>query len=296
MNAAAGWYDAGTPGRARWWDGTQWTTHEAPVPAAAPAGVPGQPLAAPRPAGPPPGWYPTTAGELRWWDGRIWTGSRVRGGTAGIDWATLEQPVLGWIAGGLFLFTALVYALSGMLARNPTILPLLFVALSALWLAMAAQSTRVRRLPTPVGDPVASDHLRPLPGDVEGPGAGWYPIRHAAHRWWTGKRWGAYLSTRYGVRPTFHAERSFRTLRVVMTVLAALTSAAVLIGIVLVVIAVGSVQAAIGWLLTVCAVVFGAVIAVIWVVSRAQTRLLLLPTEPPAAPAPATGQPPQRER
>ncbi|WP_085510801.1 DUF2510 domain-containing protein [Plantibacter flavus] len=25
MTAAPGWYEAGTPGKLRWWDGTQWT-------------------------------------------------------------------------------------------------------------------------------------------------------------------------------------------------------------------------------------------------------------------------------
>ncbi|PNW08075.1 DUF2510 domain-containing protein [Microbacterium testaceum] len=289
MNAAPGWYEAETPGRVRWWDGTQWTAHEAP---AGPFATP-QPAALP-PAGPQPGWYPTKPGELRWWDGRIWTGSRVREGRAGIDWATLEQPVFGWVAGGMFLFAALCFVLSGVLARNPTVLPLFLLALSALWFAMAAQSTRVRRLPMPAGAPAAPDHLRPLPGEVDGPGAGWYPITHAAHRWWTGERWAAYLSSRFGVRPTFHGEQSLRTLRVVMIVFAALTGLAILTGIALVVIAVGPVQLAIGWLMIVCASVFGAVIGVIWGVSRSQTRLLLLPTEPPGRAAHGAGQPAQR--
>lgn len=285
MNAAPGWYDAGTPGRVRWWDGTQWTAHEAPVAVAVPLAGPPQSVVEPPHPGPPPGWYPTTADELRWWDGTVWTGSRVRDGKAGIDWATLEQPVFGWIAGGLSLFAGFCFLLSGVLTRNLTALPLLFVALSALWLAMAAQSTRVRRLPKPVGDPVAPEQVRPLPGEVEGPGAGWYPISRTAHRWWTGRRWGAYLSSRFGVRPTLHAEQSMRTLRVVVMVVGAVTAIAVVVGIVLIVIAVGPVQVAIGVLVTVCAVLFGVAVAVIWLVSRAQTRLLLLPTDPPATAA-----------
>ena len=290
MNAAPGWYDAGTPGRVRWWDGTQWTVHEAPVAAAAPVAAPPQPVAVPAQSGPQPGWYPTTAGELRWWDGTIWTGSRVRDGRAGIDWATLERPVFGWVAGGMFLFAGLCFVLSGVLTRNLTILPLFFLALSALWLAMAAQSTRVRRIPTPVGDPVAPEQVRPLPGEVDGPGAGWYPISRVAHRWWTGQRWGAYLSSTFGVRPTFHAEQSMRTLRIALTVIAALTGIAIVVGIVLISIAAGPVQLAIGVLVTVCAVLFGVAIAVIWVVARSQTRVLLLPTDPPAT---AAGHPPQ---
>ncbi len=114
MNAAPGWYEAETPGRVRWWDGTQWTAHEAP---AGPFATP-QPAALP-PAGPQPGWYPTKPGELRWWDGRIWTGSRVREGRAGIDWATLEQPVFGWVAGGMFLFAGPVLRAVGRSRAKP---------------------------------------------------------------------------------------------------------------------------------------------------------------------------------
>lgn len=311
MNAAPGWYDAGAPGRVRWWDGTQWTAHEADAPPAAPmttaaptparaapmvtiASPPGapapvgqaHPAAADAPgAGPAPGWYPTPAGSERWWDGRKWTALRTKDGRIGIDWASIEQVGLGWVLGGLFL------ALGGVQVALAVVSPGLVVAavpqllLAALWFAITIQTTLVLRIPRPTTAPVVREEFRPLPGEQEASGAGWYAVSGTLSRWWTGTRWAHYTVARWGIRPTFHAARTRRTLRSITLAFLAVAALAVLAGIVLVAMnAAGAAPAAmagIGW----AVIIGGAGLAVIAVLVAAlslpQVRLLALPTDPP---------------
>lgn len=310
-NARPGWYDAGMPGRVRWWDGAQWTAHEAPVPAsgaqpAAPPSTAAQPadahpvaaqVATAQTAAAPqeqavaqPGWYPTRAGELRWWDGRVWTGSRVRDGRPGIDWATIEQPTLPWVAGTIFLALAAMQTVSGIAFGGVSIMPVLWLVLSGLWFAMAIQTTLVRRIPAPTGTPEAPAVVRPLPGEADGPGAGWYAISRQAGRWWTGTRWADYVTSRFGVRPTFHAAQALLTLRIVAFAIAALAVFVLVAGIVVLAVAGGeTVRTAIGWVLVIGAVVFAGLTALVLAMARTQTRLLLLPTDPPAGVPTADG-------
>src|SRR5690606_39052495 len=88
-------------------------------------------------------------------------------------------------------------------------------------------------LPAPSTAPVFDPSTRPLPGEVEGAGAGWYPVSGQVTRWWTGTRWSSYIGQKVGVRPTHSGERSYRLSMAVGWVLAGLGVLGALIGIVL---------------------------------------------------------------
>ena len=343
MAAAPGWYDAGVPGRLRWWDGVQWTGHEvdavaavqpyAGVPAqeaqsysgvptqpAQPyAGVPAQPYAvvppqqpwqpaygatasqsqpihyqAPHyqaPTGPPMGWYPTPAGPLRWWDGSKWTGLRVKNGVPGTDWATSEQPGAAWAVGSIFAVLALLQFALGLLTPGPFFSGGGMLVLAVLWFLIAAQSSAVRRIPAPVGDAVVIDAVLPLPGAAEGPGAGWYPVAPRTSRWWTGVRWSQYLGTAFGVRPTFHGARSWRTFKVMLWSLLGFGVLVVVVGIALTVAGNSSPSpdpVSLPVVIGVCLVVGGAILALVaglmFAVSGRTRRLLFPPDHAPAGP------------
>jgi hypothetical protein len=269
MSAAPGWYDAGTPGRLRWWDGTRWTTHEKDAPSAV-----------------PPGWYPTPKdGRLRWWDGRGWTGMRVRNGIPGVDWATTEQPGVAWTLGSVFLCLALAQVAVSAVTRPLYFAGIAMAAVAALWFAIAAQTTAVRRIPAPATGPAVLDALRPLPGEQEAPGAGWYPVAPRATRWWTGARWSQYTNTASGIRPTFHGPRAYRTLVVMSGVVAAAGALALVAGILLLVVGAASASSAlpsvIGVVVLLAGILFGAVAVVVFVSTRTQGRILLPPAGPP---------------
>jgi hypothetical protein len=280
VSAAPGWYEAGTPGKLRWWDGVQWTAHETDTAPAAPAAVqaPVTPLA---PQGPPLGWYPAPGGVLRWWDGARWTGLRVKNGVPGSDWATTEQPGAAWAFGSIFLMLAALQFLLGALGSIVSPNGIATLALAALWFAIAAQSQAVRRIPPPTGDAVVVDVLRPLPGEQEGPGAGWFPLAPRFTRWWTGTRWSQYTGTVYGVRPTFQGERAYRILLIMSWILVGLGVLALLAGIVLMAVAAESLWTAIGVIVIIGGVLIVVLGLVILLLSRYQRRVLLLPTNPP---------------
>ncbi|WP_314649801.1 DUF2510 domain-containing protein [uncultured Microbacterium sp.] len=314
MNAAPGWYDAGTPGRVRWWDGQQWTAHEADAPAAvaapaasapatspvsaAPASVPAPapapasvPAPTPAPASAPaspttqPGWYQTPAGPARWWDGTKWTAMRTKDGVPGTDWANVEQVGFAWVLGVVFLMlggTQLSLALmspSVSFSAVPTLL------LAVLWFAIAAQTTAIVRIPAPTSAPLMLDVFRPLPGEQEGAGAGWYPITASTTRWWTGTRWSQYTHARFGIRPTFHSEKTRTMMRRMIVGIFVLAAAVVVAGIIGIV--VGSLQGTddlwtpIGWTLAVGGVVFAGAGGLIAAMMATQVRLLFPPNEPP---------------
>lgn len=272
MSAAPGWYDAGTPGRLRWWDGIQWTEHESVV-------QPGQ-------ATPVPGWYQTKSGIVRWWDGRFWTGMRFRRGAPSIDWAATEQPGLAWALGVFLLFLAALQFGLGALTRSFSINGISTLLLAVLWIAMAAQTAAVRRIPSPSGEPLITDIVRPLPGEQEGPGSGWYPVaRNDTHRWWTGQRWAQYTNSRFGIRPSFHGERTYRRYLVLIAVIGALGLIAAILGPVFLTLGSGvnpsTLLTVLGISLLAGGILFLILGAFMLAMRKFQRALLLLPTEPP---------------
>lgn len=300
VSAAPGWYDAGTPGKLRWWDGTQWTAYETDAAPAVPtvadstqapqAHMP-QPMAqqAPQvPQGPPLGWYPAPGEVLRWWDGRRWTGLRVKNGVPGSDWATTEQPGAAWAFGSIFFALAALQFLLGALGSTVSPNGIFTLALAALWIAIAVQSQAVRRIPAPTGDAVVIDSVRPLPGEEEGPGAGWFSLTPRFTRWWTGTRWSQYTGTVYGVRPTFQGARAYRVLLIMSWILVGVGVLALLAGILLIAVGADSLSTAIGVIVIIGAVLIVVLGFVILLLTHYQRRVLLLPAIPPHNPAPAT--------
>ncbi|MFB2583710.1 DUF2510 domain-containing protein [Herbiconiux liukaitaii] len=269
MSAAPGWYDAGTPGRLRWWDGTQWTPHESDVPAKV--------IVA--------GWYPTPTGQLRWWDGAHWTGMRVKNGAPGIDWATTEQPAISFAFGGIWLaLSGLQFAIGAVTSYvSPNGIATLLLA--ALWIAIGIQGARVRGIPTPGGEPTVIDAVRPLPGEQEAPGAGWYPIAPRVTRWWTGARWAEYVATATGIRPSFHGARSFRIYLVTVWSVLALGALGLLAGVLL--LTLGSpdpddyLAGALGIGLIVGGIILALLGVVLLAVSRLSRRVLIVPERRP---------------
>lgn len=283
MSAAPGWYNAGTPGRVRWWDGAQWTTHEADAPAAAPAQTPASTVAS---TGPVPGWYVTPAGPARWWDGRKWTAMRTKSDCShGTDWASTEQVGLAWTLGAVFVALGSVQFTLGILSPTVSFAGFPMLLLAALWFGIAIQTSAVLRIPAPTAAPLTLDVFRPLPGEQEGAGAGWYPISGSASRWWTGARWSQYTLTKFGIRPTFHAPQARAALRWVGIGVFALAAIALIIGVFFIVVGANNPSdyssSVIGWVTAVGGVLFGGLGAVVFAMTRYQTRLLFPPSEPP---------------
>lgn len=279
MSATPGWYDAGTPGRVRWWDGTQWTAHETDSSTTAPM------MPAHTPAGPPPGWYTVTPESARWWDGKKWTGLRTKNGTPGTDWANAEQASVAWALGAVFLSLGSVQFLLGRISTGLPFAGIPMFLLAALWIAIAIQTTVVQRIPAPTTAPLTLDVFRPLPGEQEGPGAGWYPLAPAASRWWTGTRWSQYTNSKVGIRPTFHGPRAMTTLRWTTLGILALAALAVIAGVVIIILGTRDptdyVLPVIGWGSVAGGVLFAALGAAVYAITRYQMRLVLLPSEPP---------------
>ncbi|MFE6996341.1 DUF2510 domain-containing protein [Microbacterium sp. NPDC057659] len=228
MAAAPGWYPAGVPGRERWWDGLQWTSYERDaVASAAPVATLPQQI--------PMGWYSFSAsGEARWWDGLNWTPYRVRNGKPGADAYAMEPAGLGWAIGGLFAVAGLLYLFIGLFEPGNLLLAALFLLLGALWMVGAGRAAARQKIPAPTTVPLLDDVLRPLPGEAEGDGAGWYPVSgRTLHRWWTGTRWAAYISDRGRVRPTQAGPRAYLSAMIVGAVVGVLALVVMTIGIVL---------------------------------------------------------------
>lgn len=273
MSTAPGWYDAGTPGRVRWWDGSQWTSHEADAPAQAAQ------------TGPVPGWYETSPESARWWDGKKWTGLRTKNGVPMADWANAEQVSAAWVLAAVFLALATAQLALGTMAPGVTFagVPMLLVA--ALWLGIAVQTTMVLRLPVPTSAPLTLDVFRPLPGEQEAAGAGWYAVSPTVTRWWTGARWSRYTNTRFGIRPTFHGPQTKKALRGITIGIFALAVVVLIVGIVFIVIGANDpsnyVAPVIGWVLTIGSLLFAVLGVVVIAMMRHQLRLLDPPAEPP---------------
>lgn len=308
MNAQPGWYDAGVPGRERWWDGTQWSAHERPTPTAFPAAPPApatpQTFAAPQPApvqvataygaptGPAPGWYAMPgADEVRWWEGRWWTMFRIRAGRPGNDAFGAEQPSIALGLGVVFLVLGgAQFALSVRTGSFGPGFPLL--VLGVLWILAGAQGSALRRKPAPTTAPLHPDVAAPFVGQQDGVGAGWYRVHRRASRWWTGTRWAPYVffDRWNGIRPTLHGPRTVRTTRIVAWVLAGLGVIGLVGGILLLVAGAASSLPSTMTGFTVMGVAvlfFGLVLLACGIsllfMSRIQARILLIPDAPASA-------------
>lgn len=227
MNAQPGWYDAGVPGRQRWWDGTQWSVHERET-----AEQPVQP-AVQYAAAQPMGWFPVVGtGDVRWWDGAGWTPYRLRDGRPRPDAFAIEPGATGLALGFMFITLGFVQFGTYNLSGQPffSITPVLFFISGAVWLVGGFQTNRLRSLPAPRTVPVFDPSTRPLPGEVENVGAGWYPVSGQVARWWTGNQWSWYVAQKYGVRPTHSGPRGYRVAMILGWILIAVGVSGILLG------------------------------------------------------------------
>jgi len=235
------------------------------------------------PAAAPMGWYPTPRDQLRWWDGRAWTAMRMRAGRLGIDAFATEQPNVAVSFGCVFLALGLMQAgLAGVSQAGGYLFPGLgMFMLSVLWFLQAAAGFGLRRIPAPSSAPAYPDLVRPLPGEQEGYGAGWYAMTPRVTRWWTGARWSEYTASNFGVRPNFHGARSVRIFLAVVWVFVGLGSALLLAGILTFAVVPGSYGSAVAVVLCVAGLGLGLVAVVLACVLPTQRRALIAPRTPP---------------
>ena len=236
----------------------------------------------------PAAWYAQGEG-LRWWDGARWTGMRVKDGRPGVDWITADRPTPLFVSSALFFVAGAIHLFLVVFNPFSLVTASLFLGLSFFWLFGALHVRRVLQFPAPTTAPVVLDILRPLPGEQEGPGAGWFPVSSTVGRWWTGTRWSQYTWTRSGIRPTFHGARSFRTLLWVEGGFVGLGALVVVAGIVVMALASEAMATGVG----VIVIVVGAVLLLLGVLllalSPISRRPLVIPSAPPAPVPPAGG-------
>lgn len=295
MAAPAGWYEAGVPGRERWWDGTQWTAHERDATGAAAVGAPqvadpGAQTAHPlQPGGyagqtaTPMGWYPVPGtSDVRWWDGTQWAAYRFRGGKPKADAFAVEPPSVGIVLGIMFIVLSLLQFANYALAQNAAvaIAPVFFLFAGTVWIICGIHSYRVRGLPAPQSAPVDAPVLRPMPGDAEGPGAGWYPVSRQVTRWWTGTRWSWYIGMKFGARPGFAGPRGYLVSMIATGVVAVIGALGLLAGIVGLIVG-GVVGPFLGIFGLVFGVIFLGLAALLFGLTRSRRYAMLLPTTPP---------------
>lgn len=226
LNAQPGWYDAGVPGMQRWWDGAQWTSHqrEAIRPQFA------TPLA-------PMGWFPVVGTtDVRWWDGASWTPYRLRDDRPRPDALAIEPENTAVVLGLVFVVLSVTQFGTYSLAGQPffAVTPVLFLLSGILWLIGGLRVGQLKKLPAPATMPVFDPSVRPLPGEVEGSGAGWFPVAGQVTRWWTGAQWSSYVGQKFGVRPTHSGRRAYRASMAVGWVFAGLGVLGTVVGIIVI--------------------------------------------------------------
>ncbi|MDT0157754.1 DUF2510 domain-containing protein [Microbacterium sp. ARD32] len=297
MAAQPGWYPAGIPGRERWWDGLQWTAYEREVAAPAAPIVPQAPplLQAQAPQAPaaqspqfaaiaqvpapPMGWYAfPPSGQTRWWNGADWTAYKLKSGRPVADAYATEPPSMGWVLGGMFVLLGLLNLMRALVDRSGLALALVFFAIAAVWMFGAGRDLARRRVAAPMTAPSVDGALRPLPGEADAVGAGWYPVTGAIQRWWTGAQWAHYVLERGRVRPTHFGPRSYRVAMVVSGVLGGMGLLALVIGIG---IAATQDETAAGVALIAVGAAFVLVGAVLLISIRVRRYALLLPPKAP---------------
>lgn len=239
-NAQPGWYDAGVPGRLRWWDGMQWTAHERAVDPT-PADAVTAPAAAPMPhvaTRAPMGWYPVTGTpDVRWWDGAVWTPYRLRAGAPRADAFANEPSSSALTMGFVFIVLAISqFSTAGLGSGQPMFrfTSVMFLIAGVLALIGGFRTRQLSGLPAPSAAPVFDASTRPLPGEVEGAGSGWFAVSGQITRWWTGTRWSPYVNQKFGVRPTQQGARAYRMSMVIGGVFAGLGLIAAVLGFVLI--------------------------------------------------------------
>ncbi|MFK4762279.1 DUF2510 domain-containing protein [Microbacterium sp. ZW T5_45] len=260
-----GWYETGTPGRERWWDGTAWSQHEREVAATAP----------------PMGWYiqPGTDQE-RWWTGSFWSGYVIRRGVPVAEPFAVEPPGLGWFVGGMLALIAAVMLPLSLFGYGFAGLSGGFVVLGVMFMRGAAKASRRKKSPPPRTAALDNSVVRPLPGQQDGPDAGWYRLTANASRWWTGTTWAHYVSERGIVRPSHFGPRMIRNTQVLAMIVGGIGALLLVIGIVMAMQASLSASAAPGLIgVSVVLLFTGALMLLTLLASR---RLSLLPTHPPA--------------
>ena len=268
MSAQPGWYDAGVPGQERWWDGAQWTAHARAVARAAA----------------PMGWFPVPGtADVRWWDGGRWTPYRFRDGKPRPDAFAVEPDNFGVVFGVVFIALGITQGSTYNLSGQPffAVAPLLFILSGIVWLVGGIRSSQLKKLPAPLAAPMFDPSIRPLPGEVEGPGAGWIPVAGQVTRWWTGSQWSSYIGQKFGVRPTHAGDRSYRAVMAVGWVLGALSVLGVIAGVIVF-------SALERW--TAAAIILPAVILLIvavlvLVLTHVRRYMMVLPPTPPVVPA-----------
>lgn len=274
MSTPQGWYDAGTPGRQRWWDGVQWTAHERDA----------LPTAASGPTAAWMGWYqvPGTS-DVRWWDGTVWSPYRIRDGRPRPDALAVEPPQMGFFLGILFFVLAMLQLSAALITQSPGnfVLPVLLLTAATIWFVGAAYSRRVRTLPAPQSAPILGADVQPLPGEVEGPEAGWYPMTAQVSRWWTGSRWSWYIGTKFGVRPGHAGPRGYLASMIVGWCVAAIAVAGLIVAVLGSVIEQGPYSGAMIAIGIIVTLLFGGLAVFTLLLTRSRRNAMLLPTSPP---------------
>lgn len=282
MPAPQGWYDAGVPGRLRWWDGTQWTAHEravTPQELMAPE-PPSSPHLEQSPQAPLMGWYPVTGrSEVRWWDGAGWTPYRIRDGRPRADAFAVEPGNTGLVFGFVFIVLGLTQLSTASISGNTvfSIAPILFFIAGAVWLIGGFRTGQVRKLASPRTAPMLEPSTRPLPGEVEGTGAGWYPVAGRVTRWWTGSRWSPYIVQKFGVRPTLAGPRGYFTSMIVGWVFAVGGVICLILGLM----TAAAFGIVVGTFLITCGAVGILVGGILLPMIYARRYTMILPTQPP---------------
>lgn len=231
-----------------------------------------------------PGWYEGPGSVARWWDGSQWTAMRLKRGIPGVDyWASSEKPVVAYVFAALYAVLAtLQFALGAADTLRPLIIAgVALLAVAFMFLAIGLRSGAIRRIPAPVGAPIAEASLRPFAGEVEAAGSGWYPVAAGVSRWWTGKRWSWYTYTPSGIRPTFHAVDVRRQWRWTVWSLLALGIVTVGAGVGIAVLISDSTMQSVGIIAAIAGVVVVGLALLVAGLSSRQLRSLDLPADPP---------------
>lgn len=185
----------------------------------------------------PMGWFPVVGtSDVRWWDGAVWTPYRLRGGKPRPDAFAIEPGSNGFALGIVFIVLGITQFSTNGLSGQPffAFTPFLFLVAGALWLIGGFRTRQLSTHPAPSTAPVFDAATRPLPGEVDGAGAGWFAVSGQVTRWWTGTQWSPYVGQKIGVRPTQHGERSYRVSMIMGWVFAILGSIGTVLGFVLI--------------------------------------------------------------